>query len=70
MQVFAGDRSQAERIASGLARKGYSARVVAGGTAGTARVRVVGYRSKTDAAQAAARLRKEANLKPWVLKAD
>ena len=70
VQVFAGDRSQAERIASSLTHKGFAARVVGGSSAGTARVRVVGYRSKADAAAAASRLKREANLKPWVLKAD
>ena len=71
VQVFAGDRSQAEKIASSLSRKGYSARVVPGngGTKG-ARVRVYGYRSRTDAQKGAERLRKEGSLKPWVVKAD
>ena len=70
LQVFAGDKSQAEKIAASLVRKGYEARVLAGGTPSTARVRVGGYSSKTEADQAASRLRKDAHLKPWVLKAD
>lgn len=71
VQVFAGDRGQAERVALSLTQKGYTARVVAGSSGQkSARVRVVGYRSRTEAQQGADRLRKDSNLKPWVVKPD
>ena len=71
IQVFAGDRAQAEKVASSLSRKGYTARVVAGtGGAKTARVRVVGYKTRADADRAASRLEKEDKLQPWVVKAE
>lgn len=71
VQVFSGDRAQAEHVASTLSRKGYTAKVVAGtGGARTARVRVVGYRTRAEADRAAGRLRKEDNLRPWIVKPE
>jgi cell division protein FtsN len=71
IQVFAGDRTQAEKVASSLSRKGYAARVVAGtGGPRSARVRVTGYKTRAEADRAASRLEKEDNLHPWVVKPE
>jgi len=71
IQVFAGDRAQAERVAASLSRKGYAARVVAGtGGARTARVRIVGYKTRADADRAVGRIQKEDKLQPWVVKPE
>ena len=71
VQVFAGDRVQAERLLASLTRKGYAARLLPGsGGSKTARVRVSGFRTRTDATRAADRLRKEEKLSPWVVKSD
>jgi hypothetical protein len=51
-------------------KKGYSARVVEGSNPSSARVRVFGYRTKTDASKAAQRLKQEEHLTPWVQKVD
>lgn len=71
VQVFAGDRTQAEKLVTALSRKGYAVRVIPG-TSGprTARVRVYGYRSRAEADQGAERLRLEEKLSAWVMKAN
>ncbi len=71
VQVFSGDRAQAEKIVSSLSRKGYAARAVplsAGSS--SVRVRLYGYKTKADATKAADRVRREDHLAPWVVKAD
>jgi hypothetical protein len=71
IQVFAGDRAQAEKVASSLARKGYTTKVLPGtGGARTARVRAVGYKTRADADRAASQLQREDKLQPWVVKAE
>jgi len=71
VQVFSGDRAQADKLASTLSRKGYTTKVIAGtGGAKTARVRVVGYKTRADADRAVGRLQKEDKLRPWVVKPE
>lgn len=71
VQVFSGDRVQAEKIAGSLARKGYSARAIPVSPGSkTSRVRVFGYPTRAEAERAASRLEKEERLRPWVVKAD
>ena len=71
VQVFAGDRTQAEKLAATLTRKGYTAKLIAG-TSGprSARVRVYGFHTRTDADRSAERLKREEKLRPWVVKPD
>ena len=71
VQVFSGDKEQAERIAASLSRKGYAARTAPSGTSSSAvRVRLYGYKTRYEATHAAERLKAEDHLNPWVVKAD
>ena len=71
LQVFAGDRAQAERLIGSLSRKGYAARLLPGAKGpGTARIRVYGFATRSDAERGAERLKKDEKLSPWVVKAD
>lgn len=58
-------RSEAETIAQRLSAKGYSTFVLPGALNGF-RVRVRGFASRSDADAAAARLRREERIEPWV----
>ena len=71
VQVFAGERAQAEKIVSSLTRKGYAAKAIPAGPGSSGvRVRVYGYATRAEADRAAARILKEERLSPWVVKAD
>lgn len=71
VQVFAGDRTQAEKLVASLARKGFAAKILPGASGSSAaRVRVVGFKTRADAEHVADRLKREEQLHPWVLKTD
>ncbi|MCA1583552.1 MAG: SPOR domain-containing protein, partial [Acidobacteria bacterium] len=64
------ERSEADAVVRRLSGKGYSAYVVApaAGTASVYRVRVGKFKERREADSIAARLQKEEQFKPWIVR--
>jgi cell division septation protein DedD len=64
------ERSEAENLVRRLSGKGYSAYVVppAAGTPAVYRVRVGKFKERREAESTAARLQKEEQFKPWIVR--